>query len=401
MSKVLLVDINYSSIPIYNSLIKEGHNVYVAGNKNTEFLAKICSNYININYNNTKEIEKIIQIENIEKIVPGCTDISYASCAKIGEKYKELWMGDSYENFLTINNKNQFRLLARELNLPTPKFYQNIESAKKSAQQLIIKPVDSFSGKGINIVHSDDEKFLCEAISYAKSISPSGTFIIEEFVQGQLYSHSAFLANHQIQSSFIVQEDCIINPYAVDSSFVVHNKNLKIRKKISNYIERLSKHLNLADGLIHTQFIKNKNNIWLIEITRRCPGDQYSNLIEYSTGFPYAEQYKNFFLKTIGNIENKPPTKKSKIIRHTISSQDTGIFKSIKFHENYKIKEYISLKKSGDNISNEDGKRIGLLFIDAEKHNKKIYNSLLNRSFYEISIGNNINAKSDTESSLH
>ena len=38
----------------------------------------------------------------------------------------------------------------------------------------------------------------------------------------------------------------------------------------------------------------------------------------------------------------------------------------------YKIKEYISLKKSGDNISNEDGKRIGLLFIDAEKHNKKI-----------------------------
>ncbi|WP_239225143.1 hypothetical protein, partial [Comamonas aquatica] len=67
----------------------------------------------------------------------------------------------------------------------------------------------------------------------------------------------------------------------------------------------------------------------------------------------------------------------------------------------YKIKEYISLKKSGDNISNEDGKRIGLLFIDAEKHNKKIYNSLLNRSFYEISIGNNINAKSDTESSLH
>lgn len=388
MSKVLLVDTNYSSTPIYHSLIQDGHDVYVAGNNSTEILAKICKNYINIDYSDSEELAKIIKSKNIEKIIPGCTDVSYASCAKIGEKNPTLWMGDSYKNFLIINNKRQFKETASNLNIPIPKSYEDINSAKKAAKKLIIKPADSFSGKGISTVHSDDRNALLKAISYAKNISPSKKIIIEDFVNGQLYSYSAFLSNHQVQSAFLVQEDCTLNPYSVDSSFVIHDKKSEIRKKLSIYIERLSKHLNLTDGLIHTQFICNKNEFWLIEITRRCPGDQYSNLIEYSTGFPYAKQYKNYFLREVNNIETASPIKKNKIIRHTVSTNTNGILKSIEFKKHQKIKKYISLKKLGDSISNPNGERIGLLFIDAKKHKKKIYQNFLERNFYQISIEN-------------
>ena len=50
------------------------------------------------------------------------------------------------------------------------------------------------------------------------------------------------------------------------------------------------------DGLIHTQFISDNNTFSLIEVTRRCPGDLYSKLIQMSTGINYSELYSMPFM---------------------------------------------------------------------------------------------------------
>ena len=68
MTRVLLVDTNFSSIPIYQSLIEGGHEVYVAGKNPNDALAKISKNYAEIDYSNTDEIKHFIKSKNIEKI---------------------------------------------------------------------------------------------------------------------------------------------------------------------------------------------------------------------------------------------------------------------------------------------------------------------------------------------
>jgi hypothetical protein len=45
MAKVLLVDTNFSSLPIYHALVALGHDVHVVGNNPVDCLAKISPNY--------------------------------------------------------------------------------------------------------------------------------------------------------------------------------------------------------------------------------------------------------------------------------------------------------------------------------------------------------------------
>ena len=72
MTRVLLVDTNFSSIPIYQSLIEGGHEVYVAGKNPNDALAKISKNYAEIDYSNT-DFGLLMDDEN-------CVMLSYQDC---------------------------------------------------------------------------------------------------------------------------------------------------------------------------------------------------------------------------------------------------------------------------------------------------------------------------------
>ena len=143
----------------------------------------------------------------------------------------------------------------------------------------------------------------------------------------------------------------------------------------------------MTNGLIHVQFIiDNNEDYWLIEITRRCPGDLYSNLIYYSTGFNYAKYYIEPFLG-INSSLNFNLVRKF-IIRHTITSEKSGRFIELSFNHPINMKSFLTLSKSGDFINEAPQSRIGLIFIDAKgkKEFDFIYNSLLGRELYDIKL---------------
>lgn len=378
MEKVLLVDTNFSSLPIYNYLCQKGYEVFVVGKNPNDALAKISENYIEIDYSNTESLEKIIYSKKIKNIIPGCTDKSYESCSIIGED-KKFWKGDSYENYKKINNKKYFKELAKSLSLPVAK--ESKDPKELNSDHVIIKPVDSFSGRGITKTLINDTKKIEDAIKFAKIESATNQYIIEEFIQGQLYSYSAFLVDQKVSNGFLVKEDCIKNPYTVDFSHLIFEGMIKQEEILNEYIHSIAQHLNLSDGLIHTQFIYDGKKIWLIEMTRRCPGDLYSQLIHFSTDFPYIECYTNFFLGK--SISDSGPPSRTPIIRHTISSSKPSLFKSIKFLEPLENISYIPLKAAGDKIEKESNNRIGIVFIKTRKIQDD-YSKFLKKPFYEI-----------------
>ena len=61
-------------------------------------------------------------------------------------------------------------------------------------------------------------------------------YVIEEFIQGQLYSHSAFIVDKKIIIDFVVEEHCIVNPFVVDTSRVLYNFDRDILNQIRNDI---------------------------------------------------------------------------------------------------------------------------------------------------------------------
>ena len=166
------------------------------------------------------------------------------------------------------------------------------------------------------------------------------------------------------------------------------SENIKFPQKslesLRVIVSRIAKLLNLKDGLMHTQFILNDNSIWLIEPTRRSPGDLYSNLINLSTNFNYAENYVRPFLGLPYQFSSDT-TLKNLIIRHTITDEVGGQYWAFKSNESFKLSEFVALSLSGDLLEPAPISRIGLMFLGAKTLDEfdDLYNKLITRKFYE------------------
>jgi predicted ATP-grasp superfamily ATP-dependent carboligase len=381
MDKVLLLDTNFSSAPIYQYLIKENFEVFVIGDNPNDYLAKISPNYCNFNYSNINLVDDFIKEKGIKYLVPGCNDFSYKICSQLTLKNHFLGIENPEINDI-INNKEKFRKFSLENDISIPRVFQWNDIPENS--KFIVKPVDSFSGNGISVLETSDIEVIDSAIKRAQIASKSKCFLIEEFVEGQLYSHSAFIVNQEIYKDFIVEEHCIANPFAVDTSWVENNFCPQNLKEIRNQVNTIARKLNLKDGLLHTQFIQSNSKLWIIEVTRRCPGDLYSLLIEKSTSFRYAEEYCKHFLQN-KNFDNQVSISKNDIIRHTITSIEQQDFSTLEFNYSIHINEYLPISTYGSKLMPAPKGRVGLLFINTNiSESEKIRKLLITRKLYNI-----------------
>ena len=381
MAKVLLVDTNFSSGPLHSELLAMGHDVHVVGNNPTDCLAKISNSYWQVDYSDIQALSDLVARNRFDYLVPGCTDQSYASCVAINEgRYPGF---DSRDAWHAVHDKGAIRLAARRLAIPVPAPIDATSAVHSTS--VIVKPVDAFSGKGTTVVQLHDRAALSLAIATAKDASPSGEYLTEAFVEGQLYSHSAFIRQGTIQHDFLVREDATTNPFVVDTSHVIPSADSELLAALRNAIESLAGDLRLTDGLLHTQFIANGKSFWLIELTRRCPGDLYSQLIELSTGYPYARAY---LLPFLGG--NMPPQLHEMpclpIMRHTVTLSEARDLAYIHFNRPLQIERWTPLALVGDHISPSPLSRIGILFCLATDQEELalIYNQTLARDLYAI-----------------
>ena len=114
---------------------------------------------------------------------------------------------------------------------------------------------------GITKLQKYDELELEIAKTYAINNSKCKKFLVEQFIEGQLYSHSAFLEDGKVYIDFIVKEYSSASKYAVDTSYVVPDFSKKLLKAIRKDVQKIARSLHLRNGLIHTQFILKKSII--------------------------------------------------------------------------------------------------------------------------------------------
>jgi biotin carboxylase len=391
MAKVLLVDTNFSSLPIYKELENMGHEVHVVGANPNDCLAKSCKNYWNINYADTEALNALVDREEFTYLVPGCTDRSFSSCTIVSQgRFPGVASVQVDEE---LNQKDRFRALGKRLNLPVPlvQWRDNLDenpvthlSIGKLRWPLVVKPVDGFSGKGVAIILDADDTELQNAVMSARAASARGLCLIEDYIQGQLYSHSAFLSAGRIVQDFFVQENCTANPFVVDTSRLMPVVPTFLRAKLRQAIETMANALDLSDGLIHTQFILDGEKPWLIEITRRCPGDLYSRLIELSGGAGYVSNYVRPFLGL--PISIKDPLPYIPIMRHTVSVLAEQHFYHLNFHQPLKLEQWVPLNVTGERLNPSPASRVGILFARAEDERQlnSLYAITLERKLYEV-----------------
>ena len=381
--KILLVDTNIASLPIFKAAKELGAEVHVIGNNPSDFLCSVADKYWDLDYSEMGSLSNLINTEGFDYIVPGSNDQSYLACMSL----KDAQMRPGYEtlsNTITLNKKSEFRKLCGSIGLTSPRSYSSFNDADL-AVPLIVKPVDSYSGKGVTILHSLDDLQVFSAIELAEKHSPSGEYILEEYIDGQMYSHSAFIENGRIQKDFFVVEDSLSYAFAVDTSACVDKLDVAAFQSLVLDIKRLIKELDIRSGLLHTQFIVSNGKAYVIEVTKRCPGDLYSQLIEKSTGYPYAKKYLYGFL---GRELIAEEIEHAYIIRHTLTTKHKGTFTAVNLQVTNNDIELYHLVKAGDLCTGVDYTRIGLMFIklNSKAEMQATYLSILSGDAYKVSL---------------
>ena len=360
--RALLLDTNFSSAPIAIALRAVGFSVVAVGNNPLDCLARSESLWEKLDYSNEEQLFSAYQRIAPDIVVPGCNDLSYTMHVRLCERFG-LTSLDSSQSLRRLHDKYEFRRLCGELSLPAPRQWTLSElSELEVLPPLIVKPTDGFSGKGVSVVGTHGAIQLDEAVALARGESRTGTVIIEDYVAGQLCSFSAFIADGEIVADFTVEEFGFTNPFVVDTSYV--KRGDRHVPALRRYSQAMIKALGLQRGLLHLQYLDSGEEISLIEATRRCPGDLYSQLIYLSTGFNYAAAYADSF---VGSAIATTPNQERIVVRHTVSGQETGTLKNLKFSPGLNLLDWYPLATVGERLMPSPRGRAGVAFCDAEQ----------------------------------
>lgn len=364
VKKVLLVGSSFSAVPILSKLKKRALNIAICGGIKQDPCHKLAQSSYFVDYSDKEALFELVNGEGFDYIVPSCNDFSYLSCAWVAEQIG--FPGyDTYETTLTLHTKDAFRSFTEANGFPVPKSQQLEESSTVKETSIsfpaLLKPVDSFSGRGVTKIMNGDE--LEDAVQAAISSSRSQKAVIEKFVEGSLHSHSVFIRDGQFAFETFADEFCTVYPYQVNCSNIPSALSKKLQRSVRECMLELVRKLNLTDGLLHTQFIADGDDFWLIECMRRAPGDLYGKMVVLSTGVDYTDLFVQPFLN-----EKLPTSATSPLnnyyARHTISVAKQQIFSSFSQQISSSNIQIVPLKNSGEILDAAPYDKLGILFAE-------------------------------------
>jgi biotin carboxylase len=369
-SRVLLVGSSFSAAPIFACLKERGLHITVCGRHEGDPCHQYADASSFIDYSNKDDLLQLVERGDFDAIIPTCNDFSYISCAFVASKTGHRGF-DDWTTTNIIHTKALFRAFCAEHSIAAPRAVSGPRTASASdwlavmAQKgmgwpILIKPVDSFSGRGVTRLACDDG--LGAAIARAQDESRTGEILIEEFGEGSLHSHSAFVENGSIVWDTFVDEYCTVYPYQVNCS---HSPSLlpeHHRQFVRAEMNKVIRAGKLADGLLHTQFIAETGRIWIIESMRRCPGDLYNRLIERATGFRYTDWYARKFLGEPYPDVDAAGVQRF-IGRHTVSIDSEWIVSGIDVAAGFEDVCVVPLKGSAEKLYPAPGDKYAIAFV--------------------------------------
>lgn len=362
--RALLVGCSYSAAPLFFALKARGLHVTVCGNEADAPCHAYADASVFIDYSDRERLLATAAEGRFDYLVPTCNDFSYLSCAWVAEQLQ--FPGyDAHEVALTIHTKARFREFTSRHAIPAPRAVETGADDPFDPAcvrfPVLVKPVDSFSGRGVTRL--PDAHGLSSAIAAAAQASRSGRVLVEEFLGGNLHSHSAFIRDERILFDAFVDEYCSVYPYQVDCSNHPSVLGETPRRAVRKAVTDMVRALHLRDGLLHTQFLEEGGRIWIIESMRRCPGDLYGTLVTESAGIAYNDLCVRPYVGEAlpASIAAGPPRLMG---RHTISTREPAIPFSFSHRIPCRAARIVPLKGSGLPLRAAPYDKLAILFVE-------------------------------------
>ena len=369
---LLLLDNSVNAIPFMLAARKMGYFVITTGLFENEYAQSFANLYIKEDYKDFDKISYIFKKYRASAISCGTHDDMSYTASYIDNKY-QIGGHDTLDTIKILHLKDKFKEFTRSIGVHTPLSYQirSIEEAKSLLSiikfPMILKPVDKAGGKGVIVINNEQD--YLKGITYSLETSINKTVLVEQFVAGTLHSFTTFIHNQKVVFHCSYDDYSYLNKYMTNSGVVpaTHNNRTNIDNIIIGDIEKMSRALNLVDGLFHLQYIIDENdNPHIIEVMRRAPGNWSTSVGSISTGLNIDEWIiRSECGQSLSFLPPKMYLTHGLYGYHTILGQKNGIFNKVVISNSIKenVFQYFQWNKCGHEITNYLYDKVGVAFL--------------------------------------
>lgn len=373
--RILILGGSHRDIPLIKASQQLGYFVITLGDKDYYLGHQYSDKAYKVNFNDLDAVKSIITDENIDFLLPGCGEESYLKTVQLAQELK-IGNFDNLDTAKLVHNKWKFKEFCLQNSISTPNgfYYTDNSELQKLKFPIVVKPTNLSGGRGIKVVLNIDE--LKIALTSAQTLSDD--IFIEDFIDGKLIAYSIFIQDQKIIYAFVGSDDVYLNKYLITSAYPI-SLAPDILEKLQFDIEKLAQLLSLVDGMFHLQVIVKNNIPYIIDVTRRIPGDFYPNLIEFCDEIEYSKAVvKAYTTGKIGNEFKQPKNEQNFIIRHCVMPQQNGFYKALCIDKELekKIIFRFDLLEEHSKINNYLNTQISILFIKLHKNDNK--NQIIN-----------------------
>ncbi len=382
MKKVLVLGGSHRDIPLIKAAKELGFFVATLGDRDYYLGHKYADKSYKIDFNDLEKIEDIVKKEKIDFLIPGSGEESYLKAVELSRKLK-IGNFDDLKTAKLVHNKWKFKQLCLENNISTPNgfYYSKNSNFDELNFPIVVKPTNLSGGRGVEVVCNIDE--LKESLKNAKNIADE--IFLEEYIEGELIAYSVFIKNQKILYGFTGKDDTFKNKYLITSAYPIKLENV-VLTKLQNDIEKISHILSLVDGMFHLQIIIKNNIPYIIDVTRRIPGDFYPDLIEYCDNIAYSKAVVKSYIGNEITDEFNRGDNQNFVIRHCVMSDKNGIYKEVIVDKRLesKIIYRFDLLKENSEIVNFLNTQIAIIFIKLDSYNIDIVKNINNLIYPKI-----------------
>ena len=290
--KCLILNGSHSEITLIEAAKKLGFYVITSGNMPELVGHHYADEYIKADYSDKEAILQIVKDRAIDAIVGCANDFGTITASYVAEKMG--WPGhDSYETTLLLHQKDLFKEYVAKAGIPSPVSvpFDSREDAlayiKTAEYPIIVKATDLTGGKGI--LKAENEAEAKAAIDNAFTRSRAKHIVIEPFLTGTQHSINVFIIDGKIAASVSCNSYSPINPYLIQTEVLPADDIEQYEEELHGIIDKMIDTLHLADGILTMQFIVHHQKPYIIEVMRRCLGNQYLTVARAVSGFPWEE----------------------------------------------------------------------------------------------------------------
>ena len=310
--------------------------------------------------------------ENVDFIITVCADQVLLVVAQVSEMLGLPCYID-YETAENVSKKSYMKKIFWENGVPTSKYVimekLDLKKIEHLSYPLIVKPVDSYSSRGVCKIEKESE--LAPAFDKAVAISRTGTAVVEEFVTGDELTVDVYVENGRAHVLCMSNLDKI----GEGGKFVIHRTrypadiSAEVEAKIGDVAQKIADAFGLKNTPMLIQMITDGETVSVVEFCARTGGGDKFRLIEKVSGFDVVGAVADITLGTLPHYEKKD-IRQEYIINEFLYCKP-GVFDHLEgFDELLEegiITEYFKLKSKGVEFKeiNSSGDRVAYFTVQA------------------------------------